>query len=247
MAGLLMAANCAAGPCVQVYTDPTTHQLIITANQNRPGTIVAPHPRPAPTRPYVAAPRPTVKPKPQTWIPYKVTPIVHRPYKPPVKRKPSVVHKVVTAALSLSDQITRLLPGSKILYQPSNGALTDVPVYFWSDTNSVFSVVTTILGVGVNVLMNPVIRLELWRWHNIFYIQCWRPISRFNDHSYLQEPWNYTINLIDLMGWIMGGSRCCHASNSRWCDRAEHIGNDSGVTCSYEFHTVKLCTYLSGR
>ena len=150
-----MAANCAAGPCVQVYTDPTTHQLIITANQNRPGRTVAPHPRPAPTRPYVPRPRPVVKPKPQTWIPYKVTPIVHRPYKPPVKKKPTVIHKVVTAALSLSDQITRLLPGSKILYQPSNGALTDVPVYFWSDTNSVFSVVTTILGVGVNVLMNP--------------------------------------------------------------------------------------------
>ena len=155
LAGLLMAANCAAGPCVQVYTDPSTHQLIITANQNRPGTTVAPHPRPAPTRPYVPRPRPIVKPKPQTWIPYKVTPRVHRPYKPPVKKKPTVVHKVVTAALSLSDQITRLLPGSKILYQPSNGALTGVPVYFWSDTNSAFSVVTTILGVGVNVLMNP--------------------------------------------------------------------------------------------
>jgi len=155
MAGLLMAANCAAGPCVQVYTDPTTHQLIITANQIRPGSIVAPHPRPAPTRPYVPHPRPTVKPKPQTWIPYKVTPVIHRTYKPPVKKKPSVVHKVVTAALSLSDQITRLLPGSKILYQPSNDALTDVPVYFWSDTNSVFNVVTSILGVGVNVLMNP--------------------------------------------------------------------------------------------
>ncbi len=155
MAGLLMAANCAAGPCVQVYTDPTTHQLIITANQNRPGKTLAPHPRPAPTRPYIPRPRPSVKPKPQTWIPYKVTPIVHRTYKPPVKKKPSVAHKVVTAALSLSDQITRLLPGSKILYQPNNDALTDVPVYFWSDTNSVFSVITSILGVGVNVLMNP--------------------------------------------------------------------------------------------
>ncbi|MEJ0014363.1 MAG: PKD domain-containing protein [Actinomycetota bacterium] len=42
-----------------------------------------------------------------------------------------------------------------MLYQPSNDVLTGVPVYFWSETNPIFRVVTTILGVGVNVLMNP--------------------------------------------------------------------------------------------
>jgi len=195
MAGLLMAANCAAGPCVQVYTDPTTHQLIITANQNRPGTTVAPHPRPAPTRPYVPRPRPIVKPKPQTWIPYKVTPIVHRPYKPPVKKKPTVIHKVVTAALSLSDQITRLLPGSKILYQPSSDALTDVPVYFWSDTNSVFNVVTSILGVGVNVLMNPSF---VWNFGDGTTFSTSSSGGPYPDstitHTYIR-PGTYTINL----------------------------------------------------
>jgi len=190
-----MAANCAAGPCVQVYTDPTTHQLIITANQNRPGTTVAPHPRPAPTSPYVPRPRPIVKPKPQTWIPYKVTPIVHRPYKPPVKKKPTVIHKVVTAALSLSDQITRLLPGSKILYQPSSDALTDVPVYFWSDTNSVFNVVTSILGVGVNVLMNPSF---VWNFGDGTTFSTSSSGGPYPDstitHTYIR-PGTYTINL----------------------------------------------------
>jgi hypothetical protein len=76
-------------------------------------------------------------------------------YHPPVKKKPSTIAKVVTTALSLSDQITRLLPGSKILYQPANDAVTGVPVYFWSDTSTVFQVTTAILGIGVNVLMNP--------------------------------------------------------------------------------------------
>ena len=150
-----MAANCSLGPCVQVYTDPTTHQLIITANQNRPGSTLAPHPHPAPTHIYTPRPRPTIKPKPRTWIPYKVVPIVHRTYKPPVKKKKSTISKVVTTALSLSDQITRLLPGSNILYQPSKDAVTGIPVYFWSDTNTVFQVATAILGVGVNVLMSP--------------------------------------------------------------------------------------------
>ena len=159
MAGLLMVANCAAGPCVQVYTDPSTHQLVITANQNRPGSTGIPHP--TPVHPYKPRPKPIHKPTsrvipiPQKWVPYKAVPVIHRAYKAPVKKRPSTLAKVVTTALSLSDQITRLLPGSKILYQPSNDVVTGVPVYFWSDTSEVFQVATAILGVGVNVVMNP--------------------------------------------------------------------------------------------
>jgi hypothetical protein len=96
-----------------------------------------------------------MKPKPRTWIPYKATPVVHRVYHAPSKKKPSTLAKVVTTALSLSDQITRLLPGSTIKYQPANDAVTGVPVYLWSDTNKVFQVATAILGVGVNVTMKP--------------------------------------------------------------------------------------------
>ena len=96
MVGLLMAVNCATGPCLQVYTDPLTNQLIITANQHAPGTIVAPKPRPK--RIYV--PRP--KPKPTTWIPYKPRPTIHSTYRAPVKKKPSTVTKVASAAISLS-------------------------------------------------------------------------------------------------------------------------------------------------
>ena len=152
MAGLLMSAHCVLGPCVQVYTDPLTHQLIISANQNRPGMTIAPHPRPVQT--YKSRPKPVVKAKPRTWIPYKAVPVIHRTYRPPIKKK-SPIAKVVTTALALSDQITRLLPGSKILYQPANDAVTGIPVYLWSDTSTVFQVATAILGIGVNVVMNP--------------------------------------------------------------------------------------------
>jgi len=149
MVGLLMAVNCATGPCLQVYTDPLTNQLIITANQHAPGTIVTPKPRPK--RIYV--PRP--KPKPTTWIPYKPRPIIHSTYRPPVKKKPSAVTKVASAAISLSDQITKLLPGSQLLYQPTNNPVSGIPIYFWSDSNPVFQVVTAILGIGVSVALQP--------------------------------------------------------------------------------------------
>ena len=149
MVGLLMAVNCATGPCLQVYTDPLTNQLIITANQHAPGTIVAPKPRPK--RIYV--PRP--KPKPTTWIPYKPRPTIHSTYRAPVKKKPSTVIKVASAAISLSDQITKLLPGSQLLYQPTNNPVSGIPIYFWSDSNPVFQVVTAILGIGVSVALQP--------------------------------------------------------------------------------------------
>ena len=199
MAGLLMAANCAAGPCVQVYTDPTTHQLVITANQNRPGTTVVPHPTPVHTykprpRP-IAKPTPRARPIPQTWVPYKAVPVVHRTYKPPVKRKPSTLAKVVTTAISLSDQITRLLPGSQILYQPSKDAVTNVPVYFWSDTNTVFQVVTAILGVGVNVVMNPSFVWNFGDGTTMSTSDCGGPYPNAAITHVYRTPGTYTINL----------------------------------------------------
>jgi len=167
-----MAAQCTTGPCVQVRTDPLTHQIVITAHQASPGSVITPKPTPLPKPPKPPAARvsklklvlkaaPRVVYRPKSWVPYKSVPIVHRAYRPPPRRttpkKPIVraVAQVVQTAISLSDQISRLLPGSKILYQPSNDVVTGIPVYFWSDTNSVFQVVTSILGIGVNVLMNP--------------------------------------------------------------------------------------------
>lgn len=190
MAGLLMSVHCALGPCVQVYTDPATHQLIISANQNRAGRTIAPHPRPV--KPY--RPRPVSKPKPRPWIPYKAVPIVHRAYKPPVKKR-STITKVVTTALALSDQITRLLPGSKIFYQPKSEAVTGIPVYLWCDTSTLFQVATAILGVGVTVEMNPTF---LWDFGDGTKLSTTNPGGPYPDssitHTY-QRAGIYTITL----------------------------------------------------
>ena len=162
-AALLMAANCSAGPCVQVYTDPLTHQVIISANQNSGGKVSHTAPKPKPAAPKAPAPKPRAKQvartppviKKTTWVPYKPTPIIHRAYKAPPKKKVNPIKKVVTTAISLSDQISRLLPGGTIHYQPPTSALTGVPVYLWSDTNPLFNIATTILGIGVTVAMKP--------------------------------------------------------------------------------------------
>lgn len=168
MAALVMATSCNGGPCVSVYTDPTTHQIVITANQNTPGSTSTPaHPKPT------HAPRPVVKrssvarprPKPVTWIPYAPKPYVPRvapkyTYKPKVltqvaKKKSSTIAAITTTAVNLSDQITQLLPGNHLLYQPVANPLSGVPVYFWSDAGTIFSVVTSILGIGVTVALQP--------------------------------------------------------------------------------------------
>jgi hypothetical protein len=134
-------------------------------------------------------------------------PVVHRVYKPPVKKK-STVAKVVTTALALSDQITRLLPGSNILYQPKNDAVTGVPVYFWSDTNTVFQVATAILGVGVNVVMNPSF---VWDFGDGSKFSTSHAGGPYPDatitHTY-KKPGIYTINLsISWAGsWAAQGS-----------------------------------------
>ena len=143
MAALIMAGSCNGGPCVNVYTDPTTNQIVITANQNMPGSAPKPK-RIYPPRPYVYRPRP----KP-VWVPYAVKTVVH---KAAPKKKPA---PSLTAAVNLSDQITKLLPGNHLLYQPGTDPLSGVPIYFWSDASSIFHMVTSILGIGVQVNLVP--------------------------------------------------------------------------------------------
>jgi hypothetical protein len=163
LSGLFMASSCNGGPCVSVYTDPTTNQIVITANQNTPGTVAA-SPKPKPRRttaPVVRKPvvhTTVAKPKPSTWIPYTLRPTPKYTYRPAVKKvvhKTSVVAAVTTAAVNLSDEITKLLPGNHLLYQPVSDPLAGVPVYFWSDAGSIFNIATSILGIGVNVVLQP--------------------------------------------------------------------------------------------
>ncbi len=86
-------------------------------------------------------------------------------YRPPTRPRPApsatkrtkvkVLTAAVTSAVNLSDQISQLLPGNHLLYQPNSEPLAQLPVYFWSDARTIFSIATSILGIGVNVSLSP--------------------------------------------------------------------------------------------
>jgi len=129
------AENCSTQVCVQVYTDPTTGRVIIKAHRT------APSPAPRPTRTYA-------------YRPYTPRPVPTRPYVP----RPRVIHRaapVINPALSLADQLSQLIPTSSIHVQPASQALTNVPAFFWSDTDPTFTTAVNILGVPVSVFLKP--------------------------------------------------------------------------------------------
>jgi hypothetical protein len=136
--------KCQTKVCVKVFTDPKTGQVIIQAYQNRPGST--PKPKPA-----------TPKPKPtRTWKP---RPYVYRPYTPRSKSTNKPKPKVVTA-VSLSDQLTQLIPTREIYYQPAGKVLAQVPVNFWTTTSANFMTSVIILQVPVSVNLNPTFQWE---------------------------------------------------------------------------------------
>ncbi len=138
---IAIAAPCETKVCVQVVTDPTTNQIVITAMQNKPGSTAKPKPKPASTRKYT--------PRPYTPRPYTPRPSTPRPK---VTKKP--VPKVV-AAVSLSDRLTQLLPQRNIFYAPKTGSVVQVPMYFWTDATTQFQTTSMILGINVGVTLMP--------------------------------------------------------------------------------------------
>ena len=206
-----MAVSCSTGPCVRVYTDPLTNQVIISAQRNTPGSSPVPKlerthsPRVQPkTVKIVKKVKPVVKilPKPRpratTWIPYKSRPVLHPTYHSittKAKKNIPVITQVATAAISLSDQVSRLLPGSKLMYQPSVDPIAGIPIYFWSDSNPVFEIATAILGIGVSVTLQPSF---LWDFGDGHRLTTSSPGGAFPDstvtHSY-KEPGNYAVAL----------------------------------------------------
>ena len=145
-----VAAPCETKVCVQVVTDPTTNQIVITAVQNKPGSTAKPKPKV--TRKYT--------PRPYTPRPITPKPTPKKMTKPIVKKKPipkvsvSIKPKVV-AAVSLSDRLTQLLPQRNIFYVPKAGAVVQVPMYFWTDATTSFATTSMILGISVGVTLTP--------------------------------------------------------------------------------------------
>jgi hypothetical protein len=204
-AGLLMAVSCSTGPCVRVYTDPLTNQVIISAKQNTPGSSPTPKPYRTPVprvKPKLVKPVVKVLPKPRPkatkWIPYQPRSVLRPTYHPVTKKTKKfvpVLTQVATAAISLSDQVSRLLPGSQLMYQPSVDPIAGIPIYFWSDSNPVFQITTAILGIAVSVTLQPSF---LWDFGDGHGLTTGSPGGAFPDstitHTY-KEPGNFPVTL----------------------------------------------------
>ena len=140
MPAAFAAADCLDKTCVDVFT--SDNQLIITAQKG----AAKPTPKPASNKP-------VVKPKPVITI--KPTP------KPIVKPKPVVTKKAIAkpitkpAAASLSDKLVKLLPVGDINFQPEVDPLVNLPVYFWTQTQTRFTALVPILDVVVYVNLTP--------------------------------------------------------------------------------------------
>jgi len=151
------AAQCTNNVCIDVYTDPATGKVVISATKIIPGSTPAPAPvakvKPKPvTQPTVKrTPNPTPRPYVR-HVPYVYHPPKPKPAPKPANTQPSAQ---AVAAVNLADQISQLLPLRNIYVQPSHGAIASIPTYLWTDTNSLFNTTTQILGVAVGVTLNP--------------------------------------------------------------------------------------------
>lgn len=210
-----MAASCSSGPCVNVYTDPITHQIVITAHQYSPGSASdspkpVSTPKPQPTRTLTPKPKPKPKPKPTPKstprAPYAIKATPTHIYRRPVKRaaprasKVPLASKVATTAINLSDQINKLLPGNHLFYQPVSDPLSGVPVYFWSDAGNIFKIATSILSVAVNVTLNPTFDWDFGDGSTFSTTDTGGPYpNKSVVHTY-STPGNYTVTL--TISWI---------------------------------------------
>ena len=134
------AVDCVDTICVKVQADPKSGQIVITAEQNKPGST------PKPKVSSTPRPRPTIKKSPKP-IPVTAKPRPKRTYKP----RP----RVTASAISLSDRITQLLPQRGLFIAPKSKALVGIPMYFWSDSDATFTNISTILGITVGVTLHP--------------------------------------------------------------------------------------------
>jgi hypothetical protein len=128
------ADQCSVKVCVNVFTDPKTGEVVITAKRNGRKPVVR--------RPAVPKAAPLI-PKPKPTRTYKP--------RPRVATKP----KIRTPGPSLEDRITQLIPRSSIFVQPSGRVLTQIPANFWTNTQPRFQAKVIILDVLVGVNLVP--------------------------------------------------------------------------------------------
>ena len=120
--------------------------------------------------------------------------------KKPVVVKKKVVAKKATAATSIADRLTKLLPTGGVAYQPGFEPLVNVPVVFWCDLPKIFSTRFNIVGEVVDVTLRPSFS---WSFGDGSVMQSTDPGAPYPagsiQHAYLQEG-TYLVTLLATWG-----------------------------------------------
>ena len=140
--------------------------------------------------------KPVVK-KPIMKRPTAIKPVVR---KKPIVRKKRVVTKKPTAATSIADRLTKLLPTGGVAYQPGFEPLVHVPVVFWCDLPKVFSTRFSIVGEVVDVTLRPSFT---WSFGDGSVMQSTDPGAPYPNgsiqHAYLHEG-TYLVTMLATWG-----------------------------------------------
>ena len=126
-------------------------------------------------------------------------PVVKKPaIKKPVVKK--VVAKKATAATSIADRLTKLLPTGGVAYQPGFEPLVNVPVVFWCDLPKIFSTRFNIVGEVVDVTLRPSFS---WSFGDGSIMQSTDPGAPYPNgsiqHAYLKEG-TYLVTMLATWG-----------------------------------------------
>jgi len=118
----------------------------------------------------------------------------------PVVRKKRVVANKATAATSIADRLTKLLPTGGVAYQPAFEPLVHVPVIFWCDLPKIFSTRFNIVGEVVDVTLRPSFS---WSFGDGSVMQSTDPGAPYPagsiQHAYLKEG-TYLVTMLATWG-----------------------------------------------
>jgi hypothetical protein len=118
----------------------------------------------------------------------------------PVVKKKKVVAKKATAATSIADRLTKLLPTGGVPYQPAFEPLVHVPVVFWCDLPKIFSTRFNIVGEVVDVTLRPSFS---WSFGDGTVMQSTDPGAPYPNgsiqHAYLKEG-TYLVTMLATWG-----------------------------------------------
>ena len=148
--------HCENYVCVDVSTDSSTGKITIHATKNKPGSSASPQPKRTTSKPTTPQPKRSHRPKPAVQTTPKAKPTSGYKSAPRKKRVAPVASIAANEeGISLSDQLTQLIPSSAIAVTPIYGAVTELPTYFSTSAPAIFTTESSILGITVGISLKP--------------------------------------------------------------------------------------------